>query len=155
MEKEMTNEVEPEHSKLVGAHQPWFKRIHHVGIAVPDLDRAIPTYEMLFGEPVQRIEDVFDQKVRTAFFRVGESNFELLEAMDETSPIARYLSKNRPGIHHICVEVNDIHAALAHYRSHALHLIDQQPRPGAHGMMVAFIHPKATGGVLLEIAQTA
>ena len=135
--------------------QPWFKRIHHVGIAVQDLASAIPTYELLFGEPVQRIEEVLDQKVRTAFFRVGESHFELLEAMDPSSPIAKYLDKKRPGIHHICVEVHDIEAALDHYQQQDLQLIDQKAKPGAHGMMVAFIHPRATGGVLLEIAQTA
>ena len=146
------NEIE---SHQVGTDQTWFKRIHHVGIAVPDLGTSIQTYELLFGEPVQRIEEVADQKVRTAFFRVGESHFELLEAMDETSPIARYLDKNRPGIHHICVEVFDIQAALSYYQQQGLRLIDEAPRPGAHGMQVAFIHPKATGGVLLEIAQTA
>ena len=151
----MMNPLREPTSSLVDQTQPWFKRIHHVGIAVPDLDAAIATYETLFGEAVQRIEEVLDQKVRTAFFKVGESHFELLEAMDESSPIARYLNKNRPGIHHICVEVHDIEAALDHYRAQALQLIDDVAKPGAHGMMVAFIHPRATGGVLLEIAQTA
>jgi methylmalonyl-CoA/ethylmalonyl-CoA epimerase len=136
-------------------HQPWFKRIHHVGIAVPSLEIAIPKYEAMFGQSVQRIEEVLDQKVRTAFFSVGESHFELLEAMGDDSPIAKYLSKHRPGIHHLCVEVADIHAALAHYKQLGLELIDQTPRPGAHNMMVAFIHPRTTGGVLLELAQTA
>ena len=134
---------------------PWFKRIHHVGIAVPDLATAIKKYEALFGHAVEHVEEVADQRVRTAFFTVGESHFELLEATDDSSPIARYLSKNRPGIHHICVEVTDVAAALAHYRSIGLELIDDVPRSGAHGMMVAFIHPRTTGGVLLEIAQTA
>ena len=142
---------------LVSASEshPWFKRIHHVGIAVPDMQTAITRYEMLFGKPVERIEEVADQRVRTAFFSVGESHFELLEATDDTSPIARYLSKNRPGIHHICVEVTDITSALQHYKALGLELIDETPRPGAHGMRVAFIHPRTTGGVLLEIAQTA
>lgn len=119
------------------------------------MQTAISRYEMLFGTPVERIEEVADQRVRTAFFSVGESHFELLEATDDTSPIARYLSKNRPGIHHICVEVTDIKSALQHYKSLGLELIDETPRPGAHGMRVAFIHPRTTGGVLLEIAQTA
>jgi methylmalonyl-CoA/ethylmalonyl-CoA epimerase len=136
-------------------HEPWFKRIHHVGIAVPDLKVAIPKYEALFGQSVQRIEEVLDQKVRTAFFSVGESHFELLEAMEDDSPIAKYLGKHRPGIHHLCVEVLDIEAALAHYKHLGLELIDHTPRPGAHNMMVAFIHPRTTGGVLLELAQTA
>ena len=149
------NPVDDTSTQLGLENKPWFKRIHHVGIAVDDLKSAIARYELLFGEPVRRIEEVLDQKVRTAFFRVGESHFELLEAMDPTSPIAKYLDKKRPGIHHICVEVHDIDAALAHYRDQGLQLIDQKAKPGAHGMMVAFIHPRATGGVLLEIAQTA
>ncbi len=135
--------------------EPWFRRIHHVGIAVPNLDSAIPKYEALFGQCVQRIEEVLDQKVRTAFFSVGESHFELLEAMDDDSPIAKYLKKYKPGIHHLCVEVRDIKAALSHYEQLGLELIDRVPRPGAHNMMVAFIHPRTTGGVLLELAQTA
>ena len=135
--------------------QSWFSRIHHVGIAVPNLDEAIPKYEGLFGTPVQRIEEVLDQKVRTAFFAIGESHFELLEAMNDDSPIAKYLKKYKPGIHHLCVEVRDIYAAIAHYEELGLHLIDRVPRLGAHNMMVAFIHPRSTGGVLLEIAQTA
>ncbi|MGB0648278.1 MAG: methylmalonyl-CoA epimerase [Bradymonadia bacterium] len=134
---------------------PYFIRIHHVGIAVPDLDTAIPAYEALFGQSVQRVEEVQDQQVRTAFFSVGESHFELLEATAETSPIARYLNKNRPGIHHLCVEVEDVESVLARYRELGVQLIDEHPRRGAHDMMVAFIHPRSTGGVLLELAQTA
>ena len=134
---------------------PFFIRIHHVGIAVPDLETAIPAYEALFGQSVQRIEEVLDQQVRTAFFSVGESHFELLEATAETSPIARYLTKNRPGIHHLCVEVKDVASVLAHYREQGVQLIDERPRKGAHNMMVAFIHPRSTGGVLLELAQTS
>lgn len=148
------NQSTPHHIDEIKS-QPWFKRIHHVGIAVANLDEAIPKYEALFGQAVQRIEDVLDQKVRTAFFAVGESHFELLEAMDSDSPIAKYLSKYKPGIHHLCVEVRDIQAAIAHYDQLGLELIDRVPRPGAHNMMVAFIHPRTTGGVLLEIAQTA
>lgn len=134
---------------------PYFIRIHHVGIAVSDLDTAIPAYEALFGQCVQRVEEVLDQQVKTAFFSVGESHFELLEATAETSPIARYLKKNRPGIHHLCVEVKDVESVLARYRALGVQLIDEHPRAGAHNMMVAFIHPRSTGGVLLELAQTA
>ena len=148
------NQSIPTHIEEVKG-EPWFRRIHHVGIAVANLEVAIPKYEAMFGQSVQRIEEVLDQKVRTAFFSVGESHFELLEAMEDDSPIAKYLSKYRPGIHHLCVEVADIHAALAHYKRLGLELIDQTPRPGAHNMIVAFIHPRTTGGVLLELAQTA
>ena len=135
-------------------HSPWFVRIHHVGIAVPNLTDAIAQYQTLFGTPVQRIEVVDDQKVKTAFFSVGESHFELLEATEESSPIAKYLLKYRPGIHHICVEVNDIDSVIESYLQAGIQMIDKVARPGAHNMKVAFVHPKSTNGVLLEIAET-
>ena len=135
-------------------HSPWFVRIHHVGIAVPNLADAIAQYQTLFGTPVQRIEVVDDQKVKTAFFSVGESHFELLEATEESSPIAKYLLKYRPGIHHICVEVNDIDSVIESYLQAGIQMIDKVARPGAHNMKVAFVHPKSTNGVLLEIAET-
>ena len=134
---------------------PWFVRIHHVGIAVANLNDAIAQYETLFGIPVQRIEVVDDQKVKTAFFCVGESHFELLEATEESSPIAKYLLKYRPGIHHICVEVNDIDSVIRTYLKEGIQMIDKVARPGAHNMKVAFVHPKSTNGVLLEIAETS
>jgi len=130
-----------------------FKKIDHLGIAVPALADAIPLYETLLGARVEHVEVVEDQKVRTAFFTVGESHFELLEPTDPDGPIARYLSKNRPGIHHICVEVDDIEAVLATYRAAGIRLIDEQPRIGAGGKRIAFVHPKSTGGVLLELSE--
>ena len=130
------------------------KKIDHLGIAVPDLEQAKATYEILTGSTVSHEEVVADQKVRVAFFDVGESRLELLEATDEESPIARYLKRNpRGGLHHICVQVEDIEATLERYRSAGIRLIDEHPRPGAHGCLVAFIHPAATGGVLLELSQ--
>ena len=130
------------------------KKIDHLGIAVPDLEQAKATYEILTGSTVSHEEIVADQKVRVAFFDVGESRLELLEATDEESPIARYLKKNpRGGLHHICVQVEDIEATLERYRAAGVRLIDERPRPGAHGCLVAFIHPAATGGVLLELSQ--
>lgn len=133
--------------------QRLLKKIDHLGIAVPSLADAIPLYETLLGSPVEHVEVVEDQKVRTAFFTVGESHFELLEPTDPDGPIARYLSKNRPGIHHICVEVEDIEAVLAAYREAGIRLIDETPRIGAGGKRIAFVHPKSTGGVLLELSQ--
>ena len=132
---------------------PWFKKIDHLGIAIPSLETALPVYETLFGQTVEHIEEVPDQGVRTAFFSVGESHFELLEPMDDTGPIARYLEKRRGGIHHVCVEVTDIDAVLAEYKRNGVRLIDEEPRKGAKGMRVAFVHPAATGGVLLELSQ--
>lgn len=132
---------------------PWFKKIDHLGIAVPSLADAIPLYETLLGRPVEQIEEVADQKVRAAFFTVGESHFELLEATDPESPIARYLEGRRGGIHHICVQVDDIDAVLAEYRRQGVRLIDETARIGAGGRRIAFVHPKSTGGVLLELSE--
>lgn len=133
---------------------PFFKKIDHLGIAVPSLEAALPVYRTLFGTDVEHIEEVPDQKVRTAFFSVGESAFELLEPIGDDGPIARYLSKRRGGIHHVCVEVTDIEAVLAEYKAQGIVLIDEEPRAGAHGKRVAFVHPKSTGGVLLELSES-
>ena len=132
----------------------WFKKIDHIGIAVPSLADAIPMYEELLGIPVEHTEEVADQRVNTAFFSVGESHFELLEPTAEDSPIAKYLAKRRGGMHHMCVEVEDIDAVLAEYKRKGVRLIDEEARAGAHGKRVAFIHPAATGGVLLELSET-
>ena len=132
---------------------PFFRKIDHLGIAVPDLDEAIARYEVLLGAPCEHIEVVEDQKVRTAFFTVGESHFELLEPTDPASPIAKYLEKRRGGIHHVCVEVTDVAAVLAHYKAQGLRVIDEAPRLGAGDKLIAFVHPASTGGVLLELSQ--
>ena len=122
---------------------------------MPSLDEALPLYESLLGDSVAHVEDVPAQKVRTAFFSVGESHFELLESTDPDGPIGRFLAKGRKGIHHLCVEVTDIHAVLDHYRTMGIRLIDEAPKPGAHGKLVAFVHPASTGGILLELSQDA
>ena len=119
----------------------WFKKIDHIGIAVPSLAEALPLYENLLGERVGHVEAVPEQKVRTAFFSVGESHFELLESTDPEGPIGKFLAKGRKGIHHLCVEVTDIEAVLDHYRATGIRLIDEVPKAGAHGKMVAFVHP--------------
>lgn len=130
-----------------------FKKIDHLGIAVPSLDAALPLYETLLGSPVEHIEEVPDQKVRAAFFTVGESHFELLESTEPDGPIAKYLERHRGGIHHLCVEVDDLDATLAEYRARGIRLIDETPRLGAQGRRIAFVHPASTGGVLLELAE--
>lgn len=130
-------------------------KIDHLGIAVPDLSQASAIYEVLTGGPASHVEFVEDQKVKVAFFQVGESNFELLEASDPSSPIARFLERNpRGGLHHVCVEVEDIEATLERYRAAGVRLIDEQPRLGAHQKRVAFVHPASTGGVLLELSES-
>lgn len=130
------------------------KKIDHIGIAVEDLQESVKLYELLTGVKVSHIEEVESEKVKTAFFEVGESHIELLEATDPASPIAKFIQKQgRGGIHHICVEVEDIHKKLAELKASGVTLIDEKPKPGAHGCFVAFVHPKGLGGVLLELSQ--
>jgi len=126
-------------------------KIDHLGIAVPSLAEAIRAYEAL-GFTVQSTEEVPSEKVRVAFLPVGESRLELLEPTEAGSVIARFLQK-RSGLHHVCVLVEDIEAALAELRAKGVSLIDETPRPGAGGSRVAFVHPRAAGGVLLELKQ--
>lgn len=130
------------------------KKIDHLGIAVPSLEAAIKLYQSLLGCEPDHIEAVAEQKVRAAFFPLGESNLELLEATSPDSPIAKFIEKRGSGgIHHICVEVEDIDGCLAAYKAAGVQLIDEKPRIGAHGKRVAFVHPKSTGGVLLELSE--
>jgi len=130
------------------------KKIDHIGIAVEDLKDSIALYTTLTGRPPHHIEEVPEQQVKTAFFAVGESNLELLEATSENSPIAKYIKKNgRGGIHHICIAVDDIRSKLKELKEAGIQLINEEPVKGAHGCLVAFVHPKGTGGVLLELSQ--
>jgi methylmalonyl-CoA/ethylmalonyl-CoA epimerase len=126
-------------------------KIDHLGIAVPRLDEAVSAYRAL-GFAVESTHDVPTEKVRAAFLPVGESRLELLEPTDPSSVIARFLEK-RSGLHHVCVLVEDIVAALAELKARGVPLIDEVPRPGAGGCRVAFLHPKAAGGVLLELKE--
>ena len=129
------------------------KKLNHIGIAVPNLEEAIEQYKAM-GFTFEKTEDVPEQKVRTAFFTLGESHVELLEATEEDSAVGKFLKKRGPGIHHICVDVDDIDKALADYKDAGLRLINEEPFIGAGGHRVAFVHPKATGGVLLELAES-
>jgi methylmalonyl-CoA/ethylmalonyl-CoA epimerase len=126
-------------------------KIDHLGIAVPSLDEAVKAYEAL-GFAVESTHDVPTEKVRAAFLPVGESRLELLEPTDPSSVIARFLEK-RSGLHHVCVLVEDIEAALTELRARGVETIDQAPRVGAGGCRVAFVHPRAAGGVLLELKE--
>ena len=129
------------------------KKINHIGIAVPELESAIDQYKTL-GFQFHGKESVTSQKVNTAFFEVGESHIELLEPTADDSPIAKFLQKRGAGIHHMCVEVDDIEAALASYKAAGLRLVNEQPFIGAGGHRVAFVHPKSTSGVLLELLES-
>jgi len=125
--------------------------IEHIGIAVKDLQKAIQLYEHLLGMPCYAVEEVADQRVRTAFFQVGQTKIELLETTSPDGPIGRFIEKKGEGIHHIAFAVEDLPGALQQMRTAGVQLIDAQPRKGAEGLSIAFLHPKSTMGVLTEL----
>jgi methylmalonyl-CoA/ethylmalonyl-CoA epimerase len=127
--------------------------LDHIGIAVADLPKVLAFFRDALGLEVTAPEDVASQKVRVRFIPVGDASLELLEATAPESAIARFVEKRGPGIHHLTLRVEDIHAALATLRERGVRLIDEAPRPGAEHALVAFIHPSATGGVLVELKQ--
>ncbi len=127
--------------------------IEHIGIAVKDLETAISYYEKIIGVKCYKKEEVKDQKVVTAFFKVGEVKIELLEATDPGSPIAKFIEKRGEGIHHIAFATNNLEENLKDLESKEVNLIDKKPRKGAENMDIAFIHPKSTFGVLTELCQ--
>ncbi len=130
------------------------ERIEHIGIAVSNLDEAINFYEKVLNLTCYAIEEVADQKVRTAFFQVGETKIELLESTDTEGPIGKFIEKKGEGIHHIAYAVDDIEQALAETKAKGVRLIDQTPRNGSEGLRIGFLHPKNTLGVLTEFCST-
>jgi methylmalonyl-CoA/ethylmalonyl-CoA epimerase len=126
------------------------KNVHHVGIAVDDLDASLLVYEELFGARLEHRESVEEQGVEAASLRVGESRIELLRPLGPDTPVGRFLAKRGPGVHHVAFEVDDVGAELARLRAEGAQLIDDTPRRGLFGLQVAFVHPEATGGVLAE-----
>jgi methylmalonyl-CoA/ethylmalonyl-CoA epimerase len=129
------------------------KKISHIGIAVTSIDEAAPFYRDVLGMEFEGTEVVAEQKVRVAFFVVGESRIELLEPTSADSPVAKFLEKNGPGIHHVAYQVADLEQRLLQLKAEGVRLIDESPRLGAHGTRIAFMHPKASGGVLTELCQ--
>jgi methylmalonyl-CoA/ethylmalonyl-CoA epimerase len=129
------------------------KGIAHIGIAVKDLKKSKRLFEQLLGVPPDHEEMVEGQKVRIAMFEVGGSHLELTEALDSTSPIARFIEKRGEGIHHISLEVDDIHTELLRLSRLGFVSVDPNPRDGAGNSLVAFLHPKSTNGVLVELCQ--
>ena len=125
--------------------------IHHLGVAVEDLDRAIETYAQLFGASVEHRAVVPDQGVEAAALRVGDSRVELLLALGPDTAVGRFVARRGPGMHHVAFSVSDLPAELARLRAEGVELIDPEPRPGLFGLQVAFVHPQATGGVLAEL----
>ncbi|NOX19025.1 MAG: methylmalonyl-CoA epimerase [Chlorobi bacterium] len=127
--------------------------VEHIGIAVKNLDEAVKFYESVFGLECYGIEEVINQKVRTAFFKVGETKIELLEATDPESPIAKFVNKRGEGIHHLAFHVEGIERALEEAKEKGIKLIDEKPRDGAENMKIGFLHPKSTLGVLTEFCE--
>jgi methylmalonyl-CoA/ethylmalonyl-CoA epimerase len=127
--------------------------IEHIGIAVADLENSISFYEKVFGLKCYNIEEIADQKVRTAFFMVGQTKIELLESTDPGGPIGKFIEKRGEGIHHIAFAVDNITEQLKHAAEEGVRLIDTIPKRGAEGLDIAFLHPKSTAGVLIEICE--
>ncbi|HOK61369.1 methylmalonyl-CoA epimerase [Tenuifilum osseticum] len=127
--------------------------IEHIGIAVKSLEESIPFYEKVLGLKCYNIEEVKDQKVKTAFFLVGQTKIELLESTDPEGPIGKFIEKKGEGIHHIAFAVKDIEEQLKRMEEQGVTLIDKAPRKGAEGLDIAFLHPKSTLGVLTELCE--
>ncbi len=127
--------------------------IEHIGIAVKSLDEAIPFYENVFGLKCYNVEEVKEQKVKTAFFMVGQTKIELLESTDPEGPIGKFVEKKGEGVHHIAYAVDKIEDQLKGAEENGVKLIDQAPRKGAEGLDIAFLHPKSTFGVLTELCE--
>ena len=129
------------------------KKLVHVGVAVKDLDAAIATFSKLFAIADVPTETVADQHVRLAFFHTAGASIELTEATSPDSPIAKFIANRGEGIHHLSFEVDDIRAELARLRAEGFQLVDKEPRAGAGGYWIAFVHPRSTNGVLIELSQ--
>jgi methylmalonyl-CoA/ethylmalonyl-CoA epimerase len=127
--------------------------IEHIGIAVTNLDDAISFYEKVFGLKCYKIEEVPEQKVRTAFFMAGQTKIELLEPTDPESPVGKFIEKRGEGVHHLAFAVTNIEEELKFAENSGVKLIDSQPRHGAEGLQIAFLHPKSTFGVLTELCE--
>ncbi len=125
--------------------------IEHIGIAVESLDEAIPFYEKVLGLECYAIEEVVDQKVKTAFFKVGDTKIELLESTDPEGPIGKFVAKTGGGMHHMAFAVNDVQEALNDVQEAGCRVIDKAPRGGAEGLKIGFLHPKSTMRVLTEL----
>ncbi|MBE0571336.1 MAG: methylmalonyl-CoA epimerase [Ignavibacteriaceae bacterium] len=127
--------------------------IEHIGIAVKNMNEVIKFYEEVLGLKCYAVEEVADQKVKTAFFQIGKTKIELLESTDPEGPIGKFIEKRGEGIHHIAYAAKDLESSLEELKSKSIKLIDEKPRKGAEGLHIAFLHPKATYGVLTELCE--
>jgi len=129
------------------------KKIEHLGIAVDNIEESLKVYEALLGVKCYKFEEVTSEGVKTAFIQIGESKIELLEATNSESPIAKFLSKKGKGIHHIAFDTDDIEKEIERLKNQGFELIHQSPKEGADNKMIAFLHPKSTDGMLIELCQ--
>ena len=127
--------------------------IEHIGIAVKDLNESIKLYEEIFGLKCYAIEEVKDQKVKTAFFKIGQTKIELLESTDSEGPISKFIEKRGEGIHHIAFSAKNLKSSLNELKNKGIKLIDEHPRKGAEDLNISFIHPKSAFGVLIELCE--
>ncbi len=129
------------------------KKINHIAIAVNNLEEAARFYQTVMGLTLSGVEVVTAQKTRVGFFRIGESNIELVQPAEPDSPLVKFLETKGQGIHHICLEVDDVESEVKTFLEKGATMVDQKPRPGAHNTKVAFVHPKSSGGVLIELCE--
>lgn len=129
------------------------KKINHIGIAVKSIDQSLPFYVNHLHMTLDKIEEVASEQVKVAFLKIGESKIELLEPTSKESPIARFIEKKGEGVHHIALDVDDIHARIEALKKQGIHMINEQAKEGADSSLIAFLHPKSTGGVLLELTE--
>ncbi|MGB0521634.1 MAG: methylmalonyl-CoA epimerase [Flammeovirgaceae bacterium] len=130
-----------------------FKKVEHIGIAIKNLDASQELFQKLFGKEAYKVEAVESEGVKTLFFQLGETKIELLEASKPDSPIAKFIEKRGEGIHHIAYDVEDIHAEIARLKGEGFQILNEEPKSGADNKLVAFLHPKSTNGVLVELCQ--
>ena len=129
------------------------KKIEHIGIAVEDMAKAEKIFSIIFGKTAYKKEEVFSESVKTTFFKIGESKIELVSATKEDSPIAKFLTKNREGMHHIAFVVEDIKKEMERLKKEGIRLLNDTPKTGADNKLICFLHPKDTSGVLIELCQ--
>lgn len=130
------------------------KKLDHIGIAVKNIDSSIELYRKLLNKDYYKSETVETEGVRTVFFELGESKIELLESIRQDSPIAKFLNKKGEGIHHIAIEVDDIHKEIARLKNEGLHFVSEEPKIGAENKLICFLHPTSTSGTLIELCQS-
>jgi methylmalonyl-CoA/ethylmalonyl-CoA epimerase len=129
------------------------KKINHIAVAVNNLEEAAKFYQTILGLKLSGVEVVTAQKTKVGFFKIGESNIELVQPAEPDSPLVKFLETKGPGIHHICFEVDDVEAEVKAFLEKGATMVDQKPRPGAHNTKVAFVHPKSSSGVLIELCE--